>query len=307
MPDPNQLTVWDIRRSALSQFDDLIIKQNVSHITIGHKHTDGICTHEKSLIFYVRDKQDVAPNETIPKTIEAKAKDDSPIGDILTDVQQAGEAEPFGWRSGHMMRGSDDDIGVCAVSFSVRGQKYLVTNAHVVVDAANGGIGGPPAIFNRTDGKFYQLGAILKATTLTRGAVATSDLAIIEVPQNHVVDSFMILDTQNDIDAIEGIGTFAQSQYWYMVNGVRHHCSMPERIVGTMGIMVDGVLINYSEFWQLKMNPPTSGKGHSGALLCRSQGDEIIACGLVFGGIPQTHVFAFPFNKMWQMIQSAVG
>ena len=115
------------------------------------------------------------------------------------------------------------------------------------------------------------------------------------------MDQFLILDSSNDIDRIDGIDTFSNYRYWYVVNGRTFSCARPERVVGVATILVDGMALSYAEFWQFTMIEGAATRGHSGALLCRSFGAEVIACGLIFGGIEPNLVFAFPFNKMWRV------
>ena len=306
MKKPSTPNIWDIRRSALAQLSALRNRKNISHITVGYKQKDGMDTGEKALIFYVSEKSAVSSSDRVPPLLDVLDVDHKLIGAVSTDVQQASAPKTFGWRSGHLIKSFDNDIGVCAVTFSKNNQHYLLTNAHVVIDVSRNGLGGPPSIFNRTDGRYYQVGNIIKATELRPGVTTNSDLAIVAIPPGHVVDDYLILDLNNNIDAFEGIETLAPHQYWYVVNGQVHACAKPERIVGSAPINVDGALVNYTEFWQLRMTAGEARPGHSGALLCRTVGNQIRACGLIFGGLAPTHVFAFPFNKMWRLVESVL-
>jgi len=296
-------TVWDIRRSGAARFEALTSKPNVRYMTVGHKVKNGVRLPDKSLNFYVARKEQVAPEDAIPKQIDWLATDGRTADTIATDVTELGsEPATFGLRSGHILRAFDNDVGVCAVAYTNGGRKFLLTNAHVVVNAAAGGAAGPVDVLNRTDGQFYRFGVVANASQLRPGIVTTHDVARIEVNPAFTVDDFMILDLDNDIDRLEGIETLSAHRYWYRVNGQQFECAFPERVVGSVIISVDGIHVPYAEFWQLQMVAGAVGKGHSGALLCRSDGTEVVACGLVFGGVAPNLVFAFPFNKMWKII-----
>ena len=294
-------TVWDIRRSALAKFKQLASRPNVSHLTIGYKVTGGVRSQEKSLRFYVHRKEPRWGGQAVPLALDVLAKNNGIIGNVRTDVEEIGDLAAFGVRSGHVIRAFDNDLGVCALTYAHGGARFLLTNAHVVVNVANGGKSGPISILNRVDGQYYSAGTVQYASRLVPGEVTTSDIAVVRMHDGLAIDQFMILDIANDIDRIDGISTLAEYQYWYVVNGHRFHCSGPERVVGTAPIMVDGVAVPYAEFWQLTMSVGGAARGHSGALLCRTSGNEIVACGIVFGGIAPSHIFAFPFNKMWRL------
>lgn len=299
-------TVWDIRRSGLARFDALMALPNVRYMTVGQKIKGSSRQAEKTLKLYVSSKHDMAPNETIPQSIGwvAKSRASATAAPVLTDVVElSGELESFGIRSGHIIRAFDNDLGVCAISYSNAGGRFLITNAHVAVDVARGGVTGPVDVLNRVDGQYHRFGTVLNASQLKATEITTHDVALIAVDPDFQVDDFMLLDMEDDVDRLEGIDTMSPHQYWYSVNGRRFDCMFPERVVGHAFINVDGVRVPYAEFWQLSMvNGSAAAKGHSGALICRMDGGDIVACGLVFGGVAPGRVFAFPFNKMWRLL-----
>lgn len=294
-------TVWDIRRTALANYASLVARPNVAYLTVGYKVRAGLPTREKSLRFHVHKKEARLGEEAVPSNLQIFARNARHIGDISTDVEEVGYASAFGLRSGHILRAFDNDSGVCGITYIKNGKRFLLTNAHVVVDVRAGGTSGPVSILNRVDQRYYQVGTVKKSSRLVPGVVTTSDLAVVEVHQSYVIDQFMILDSANDIDRIDGIDTLSNYQYWYVVNGRKFSCARPERIVGVASILVDGTALSYAEFWQFTMTEGAATRGHSGALLCRSSGEEVIACGLIFGGIEPNRVFAFPFNKVWRV------
>lgn len=301
-------TVWDIRRAGIAHYDTLISKQNVRYMTVGYKVRDGVRLPEKSLKLYVSSKNHVAAGQMIPQRLAAPMSGGD-LATVPTDVIQLdGVPCAFGLRSGHLIKAFNGDRGVCAISYLRNGAKFLLTNAHVVVDVARGGVSGPVDVLNRVDGLYYRLGNVIHASRLDPSTVTTHDVALVGVHPDFQVDQFMVLDMENDIDRIEGINTLATHDYWYRVNGRRFDCKFPERVVGTVLIDTDGVDVPYAEFWQLEMvNGSTARPGHSGALLCRMDGGDVVACGLVFGGAPAEGttsevVFAFPFNKMWRLM-----
>lgn len=295
-------TVWDIRRAGLARFDALMAKPNVRYMTVGYKAKDGKRSSEKALKFYVGRKRDVPLGDALPERLGGLSLDGGSGVSVPTDVVElAGVPRAFGLRSGHIIR-SLGRKGVGAISYTRNGAKFLLTNAHVVVDVPRGGVAGPVDVLNRVDGQFYRFGTVVNASPLRPNRVTTHDVAVISVDPRFEVDDFMILDMDNDIDSIEGIGTLAAHEYWYRVEGRRFACMFPERVVGPMLIDVDGVEVPYAEFWQLQMTQGVARPGHSGALLCRTDGADVVACGLVFGGDENNLVYAFPFNKMWRLV-----
>lgn len=301
MSPSGQVGIWDIRRTLLRNFRKLTSHPNISHFTIGEKRKGGSRTSEKSIIAYVSRKvRALAEDRCLPDSITCYRKNGSLAGTVNTDVVELkGSGTAFGIRSGHIIRGFDGDLGVTAVSYrNASNQERLLTNAHVVVDVANG-TSSLPSFLNRVDGQFYQLGNIAAVSNLVANQQTTHDVAVIAVPDAYEIDHFMVQDIQNDIDEISGISTMSSHDYWFVVNGRTFRCAFPERVVGAVPILVDGVIIPYAECWKLQMTQGASAPGQSGALLCRTSGTDIIACGLIFGGFEPNFILAFPFNKMW--------
>lgn len=296
------MNLWDIRRSVIAKSDDLDRLPNLSHVTLGEKVRKGVPTGERAVVAYVSKKKErLEEDEKFPSSFSCQKVNGDFVGDIQTDVQEiAGEIRAFGLRSGHVIRGFDGDHGVSALAYeNEMGQKRLMTNAHVVVDVENNGATGLPSFKNRVDNNYYQLGKLQAVSKLRAGMTTTHDVAVIEVPSAYDLDEFMIQDQTNDIDRIAGISTLSNHNYWFVVGGEKFECGFPERVVKKLPVKVDGVIVHYAECWQFRMTRGRAKPGQSGALICRNAGAEIIACGMVFGGIEPSHIFAFPFNKMW--------
>ncbi|MFN3132442.1 hypothetical protein [Roseibium sp.] len=296
-------TVWDIRRSALRRYKQLISLPNVCFFTIGKKWVAGRQTDEMALVAYVKKKQArLQKPDRVPESLSCIAKNGTELGAVRTDVRLAANTPlAFGIRSGQVITGYDNQTGVCAIAYTnPSGEKRLMTNAHVVVDVAKAGETGTPYFLNRVDNLEYPLGEVRGVSKLRAGRTTTHDVAVIHVPGAYNIDEFMIQDINSDaITTIEGLSTNASHDYWFRINGNTFRCGNPERVVGAVDILVDGVVVRYSEFWVLRMTQGSARKGQSGALLCRHTPTGIAASGLVFGGIDPNSIFAFPFNKMW--------
>lgn len=296
------VNIWDIRRSVVSRLGHLSSLPHISHLSIGEKLRQGKRTGERSIIAYVSDKKrEIESEHCFPTHINCYKKNGDFSGIVQSDVQQVtSKAAVFGLRAGHIIRGFDGDLGVCALTYSnSSGQQRLMTNAHVVIDVSNNGASNTPAFYNRVDSQFYQLGEIKAVSNLRPNQTTTHDVAVIDIPQGYDVNEFMVQDIANDIDEISGISTLSNDRFWYVVNGEIMECDSPERIIGFIPIVVDGTVVHYSECWQFRMTKGNATPGQSGALICRTSGTNVIACGLIFGGIEPTHIFAFPFNKIW--------
>jgi hypothetical protein len=283
-------------------------KPNVLYVTLGEKRRKGVRTGQLSLVAYVTKKSRIHGNGRIPRHFNLATHKDRPYS-IKTDVVEVHNIPcAFGARSGHLLRAFDGDIGVCGLSFVKNTRGYLITNAHVVCDVAHGDTVGniDPGLLDRETNTFFDVGPVIYATPIHPGMITTTDFAVIR-SDNITVDHFMILDIPQPIKSLGPIVQTPNVGYWYTVNGTSFSCSFPEPIVTTATIIVDGVPVPYAKFWKLQMVQGAAMKGHSGALLCRNQGGDITACGLIFGGIEPNYVYAFDmrpiFNSAWDLVQ----
>lgn len=291
-------------QSATMQLSKIALKPNVRYVTIGRKLRRGKPTGESAVIVYVsRKKRKLSRKHRIPKHLFDRDQSAARPRKYKTDVVQLdGVPRAFGARSGHRLRAFDSDVGTCGVSFEKSGRGYLLTNAHVVRRLQQGGAVGRVRLFNRTSGRYEDVGPVVYATPLQPGATTSDDTAIVE-SESIIVDHMRVLDQQQQIVALGSFSESLDSTYWYSINGEAIWCDSPQPIVGTCNIVVDGVVIPYTQFWQLRVVRGRVGPGHSGAAILRSHVNGFVACGLLFGGIEPNIVFAFPmiplFNRAW--------
>jgi hypothetical protein len=294
-----------LRRSAKAVAAELRRKPNVLYVTIGQKRVRGIRKKQTVIVVYVVKKQEVEHRHRIPKQIPALTKRSASPSAIRTDVVEVANFPlAFGARSGHLLRAFDNDIGVCGLSFVKNGNGYIVTNTHVACDVVRG-IYGNPALLDRTQNMFLDVGPVVYWTPMRTDRFVIDDTAVVRA-DNIVVDHFMVLDTAAPISGFGSIAQAMNATYWYSVNGTVFQCAHPEWVVGGAPVRVDGVVFNYDQFWQLQMTSGAAMRGHSGALLCRTDNGRILACGLVFGGIEPNFIYALPFAAAYKRAFDAI-
>lgn len=310
-------SLWDLRRSWKLKADQIQQTANFHFATLGHKERDGQFTDERSLKVYVHRKLPKAelaqlqPKELIPPSTAIIGKSGESMGRLQTDVCTAPDQyEGFGIRAGHAIIGFDRDKGVCALSFFAGGKKYLLTNAHVVMDVEAEGRMGPVQLRDRSTGALHTIGQVVHATRLRANAAADSDLAVVEIDPVFKVDAFMRLDSSVPFER-ESFGTLRSmttTEYSYNVGGEVFRAHRPEPVMGFAPVRVDGVIVNYKRCWLLHMSDGVGVPGHSGALLYRKIAGKMRACGLVFAGSQSNRtILAFPFEPIATRVEGALG
>lgn len=274
--------------------------QNVTHVTVGEKITQGQHTGVRSLKVHVTEKRDVKGTGRIPSTIVAQ---DS-IGNshrFVTDViEVGGTPELFGMRTGHRIIAFDRDLGLAGLTFTKANRSYVLTNAHVVCDVARGGVSGvagwldPPQLTRA-------LGRVVMATALTQGHPTGSDVAIIEVGNQALLDPLQVVGSSSPIKTMGMMHRFA-SPIYLPTMGTFLSCVEPEPVLGDTPVMVDGVVLHYRNFWQVRNVDRLARGGLSGGVLVRLVDGAFEICGLVFGGVPTDYLWAFSFKNMFGRI-----
>jgi hypothetical protein len=290
-------------QSATENLSKIAKKPNVKYVTIGEKIKNGKPTGEPSIVVHVERKHSKLPKkDRVPKRV-IQRQGRNHLRTYRTDVVVApGIPTAFGARSGHRLRSFDNEIGVCGLSFRKNSVGYLLTNSHVVCAVAQGGVADRVRLFNRNSSQYEDVGPVVYATPLRPGTTASDDAAVVR-SESVVVDDMRILDLGQPVLGFGSFNESLQSIYWYPVNGDIIWCDKPQPIVGGCDIVVDGVIVRYTQFWQLRVCRGASAHGHSGAVLYRTHPDGFVACGLLFGGIEPGVVFAFPiiptFDRAW--------
>lgn len=310
-------SLWDLRRTWADNQKRFSEVANFRFATLGFKERGGSFTRERALKIYVERKipktqlMGMARAARVPRETKIIGKDGADLGALAMDVCDAPEIfRDFGIRSGHAVLGFDNDRGVCALSFLAGGRKYLLTNAHVVMDIRAGGRVGPVAVQDRTSGARHVVGKVVHATGLQANGQASSDVAVVEVDPVFRIDDFMTLDTAVPIskDSIGGLRSLSTTEYRYNVNGQIFAANRAEPVMGFAPVRVDGVIVNYARCWLLHMTQGTGVPGHSGALLYRMVGGNLRASGLVFAGSEANRtILAFPFEPIVTKVEAALG
>lgn len=289
------------RVAARCAFRRLSKLPNVMLIAIGRKRRGGKILRKHAVIVYVKNKERIPRRYLVPLRLPVPLR----ANDVETDVQQLpAPPEVFGVRSGHIVRAADMDLGVVGLVFSKSGRDYALTNAHVACDVSQGGRAGYMQFLERSSSAYRPLGPVVFATPLNPNLLATSDLAIIGV-DHYQIDPWMVLDVP--MPTQRGVIRPGNGEYWYSVGGKVFICGFPEQVVKHVDIRVDGTVIKYARFWQLRMRSDSpSAPGQSGALLCQSIANGILACGMVFGGSQPGYIFAFSFETFFDRAWAAL-
>ncbi|MDP2804192.1 MAG: hypothetical protein Q8O26_20155, partial [Phreatobacter sp.] len=296
-----------LRRQSRHAVREIYGIANVLYASIGEKRVAGNRTGEPAIIAYVLNKGDTTGSRQVPRSMTIPNDEGAKSLTLKTDVVELASApRAFGVRTGHIIQGFDGDIGVCGLVFNHNNKNYFLTNAHVVANVAWNANFGRVRLFDRVNQAFTDAGLPSYVSPLKPGQVAAADVAAIAIPDDLTADEMHILDFKMRIARFGPISQTPGLNYWYSVNGLLHECSFPEFVEVEALADVDGTQVRYTKFWQLQMTSGAAAPGQSGALLCRTAGNTIEACGLIFGGIAPTHVWAFPIRPMLSLAQGGL-
>jgi hypothetical protein len=272
---------------------------NVLYATIGEKRVAHQRTGEPAIVAYVLEKGNFARESRVPKSIRIAMPEGARSRIVASDVVEVpSPPRAFGVRTGHILQGFDGDIGVCGLVFSHGGQPYMLTNAHVVSRVSWNPNFGRVRLFNRLNQSFVDAGLPSYISPLRPGQIAAADVSAIAIRQDLEADEMRVLDFDAPIAGLRAVDGTPGLKYWYSVNGLIHECAFPEWVDVDVPTQVDGTQVLYTGFWQFQMINGAAMPGQSGALLCRTIGNQFEACGLVFGGVQPSYIWAFPIRNM---------
>lgn len=273
---------------------------NVTHVSVGEKITEGRRTGVRSLKVHVTEKHDVDAAARIPRDMTAKdAK--GRIHRFVTDVIEVGGCPTlFGMRAGHRIVAFDNDLGLAGFVFTKAGRSYVLTNAHVVCDIANDGNSGIVGWYDPPRPP-RALGPVVSWTPMFPGRPVSADAAVIGVSNPALLEPHMITGSETPVDHMSMMRR-SSSPLYLATMGSFLECVEPEPVLGDTEVEVDGVVLAYREFWQVRNIDRLARKGLSGGVLVRRVGPRLEACGLVFGGVPDDYLWAFPFERLFNRI-----
>ena len=277
---------------------DLTRRPGVTHVTVGEKFTRGGRTGCRAIKVYVCAKTSDAPMQ-IPTTVAIFNQLGRKVGAVPTDVVEV-KAEPqlFGLRSGHTVISFDRERGVAGLCFSKGGRSFVLTNAHVACDVRSGICG---TLAWRLQGQETSLGAVVYASEIDALRVAREDMAVVRLGQDIISEDFRLDLVDAEVTRLDDLRHSAR-EHWFVANGQLFRCANPEPVDSPTDVAVDGAVFSYAGFWQLDAVVGDPEPGLSGALLCRTVGDHVVACGLVFAGIPGQFIWAFPFRTPFERV-----
>jgi hypothetical protein len=255
-------------------------------------------------VVYVTRKEDVDPHNQIPKSVPYHGSRLKRA--FSTDVVEL-HSDPtvFGVSAGNVLLASDQNLGVCSLSFVKNGRNYVVTNAHVGCNIPQGGAFCNIALVEPVTNRTVAVGPVVWSSGLTQGRIAQNDLSLV-LAEYCSIEPYTIYNVSQPIS---GMSHFVpgNTTYWFMWNGVEFNCAYPEYTAAASAINVEGVAIDYEDFWVLQMTKGASAPGQSGALICRTDnGRDVVACGIVFGGSAPNLIFAFSFDTAFSAAYDAV-
>jgi len=293
----------DMRRAARGVSQEWLQKKNVQFLTVGQKRLAGMRMPVPAVIAYVSRKESVAAADLIPEELPFAAGGGP---HMKTDVVAlAGTPRAFGLEAGNVILASDQSYGVCTMTFVKNGVGYALTNAHVGCDIAGGGSFCGLSLVEPVTNRVMPVGPVIWSSGLAPGQVARSDAAVARA-DSFPVDPYQIFGVQQPLAGTSHIVP-GNTTYWFMWNGVEFNCAYPETIAHPAAIDVEGMPIEYDNFWVLHMTKGASAPGQSGALLCRTDaGNSVIGCGIVFGGSAPNLLFAFSFDEVFNQIYAAL-
>ncbi|WP_423066418.1 hypothetical protein [Devosia sp. CN2-171] len=269
-------------------------------VTIGEKLTAGQPTGELSLVAHVTRKGDVEAGDMVPATIEIAM--DSGNSHLRTDVcELLGLPRALAARAGDTIWSADGDFGTTCLTFVKNGNGYVATNAHVVANIAQGRFFLPNVMRPAGSVSPLTLGDIAYMSPFGPGRTAREDLAIIQTTQGNVQHLGMVGQAA-PIARIDSFTSHLGAPYWYNVNGMRVTLRSPQPSpVGLpTPMLIDGIWYPYGGFWMLNVTAGQVEHGHSGAVICRGEGNDISACGILFGGVLPNIAYAFPLQPTFR-------
>lgn len=270
---------------------------NVLYVSVGEKRVRGEETGRIALIAYVTEKIASPGPERIPDTVVIRMPDGGQVEFATDVVQLPSPPRTLGLRSGHVILAGDGDFGTCGYTFRRGPAAYALTNSHVVSNLVTGNLPGEPAVQDPASLQGFRIGKTIYASAVQPGVATEEDLAIIRADLVEV-DVGQISGELHPIARVSGFAQSGASQFWYKINGGKILCGRPEPVVGNAIINVDGGRFLYRKFWHLRVLQGAIAPGHSGALICTGNGQNIAACGLLFGGAVPNYAYAFSMDDV---------
>ena len=289
-PDARRITA--MARAGRHAARLLAAMPNVSLVTAGVKYTAGQPTNELALIAYVTEKRAMPAGEAIPPTIDVPL--DQRPEPVATDVVELrGPPRTLAARAGDIIWAGDNDMGTTGFTFIKANRGYVATNAHVVANVRQGLIFPPHVMRPAGHAAPLVLGAVRYLSRFAPGLNVTEDLAFVETGASDVVHMGLVGEPTG-IARIDSFLANLNAEYWYSANGMRVRCHRPEPQVGPpVPILADGMWFPYAGFWKLEVTAGMVAPGHSGAVICHGSGNDISACGILFGGVLPNVAYAF--------------
>lgn len=284
------------RRLAVALIDD----PNVTHVSTGWKHVDGAQTGQLAIKVHVIEKgAGVGNTRQLPASWTANDRR------FAIDIVEIGEPPSLSrFAGGDQVLAFDNDLGINGLAFTKSGRSYLLTNAHVVCDAANGCQTGPVSAYNGSVAASVRLGDVAYLSALSPTATVREDAAAVAVDNPQLVDPYRI-SYDGSVVSREGVIQPQWGPYWFASAGELFTCDDAEPVDGPANVEIDGIRLTYQSFWQLRMTQGMVRKGLSGSLLCRRVGGDTIACGLLFGQTGNgAYAWVFQFSPLFLNVRN---
>ncbi|MEM8751230.1 MAG: hypothetical protein AAGF28_13095 [Pseudomonadota bacterium] len=284
-----------IRRFIADHRDRLLAYPNVRYVAAARKIVNGKPERDYSLTFYVGKKSEaIKPADRIPDHFLT-----TPDGrTIPTDVvQDARQARAFGLRSGHMIISHDGEVGTVFAPSTVHGQKYLITNAHVLLDVDEPHNLGNVTAIDQNTGQEIVIGHGKAAIPLLTTQINKNDAGLVAINPGIPLDNLMVSGLNVPILTFDYFRTGTNARYFYNVGTNVFECTLPNRVETPVPVIVEGTEVSFSHFWRLDMVNTGNRPGHSGALVYRHVNGGVIACGILFAGAQDEYIYCYSAQK----------
>src|ERR1700730_9255387 len=161
----------DMRHAAHAASRELLQLKNVRFLTVGQKRLTGARTPVPAVVAYVSRKESVGSADRVPDELPFTGGG-AASRMKLNVVELVTRPAAFGVEAGNVLLASDQNYGVCTLTFIKNRVGYALTNAHVGCDIAGGGSFCGLSLVEPVTNKVMPVGPVIWSSGLAPGSVA---------------------------------------------------------------------------------------------------------------------------------------
>lgn len=286
---------------------------NVHHVGVARRTVGGEQGTELTIVFFVTEKKDMPPSSTLPKELVADC--DGQQVRIVTDVQPVpGLPVSMGIHGGDTVQARDGDRGTATIVGQVKkgGPAYIFTCSHVLTNTATGE-GRDEAVgwTNPSNGQVFHAGKTVYATPFAPNGKHNLDAGLVLLLSNMPSNGHVrIRGEAQEITRFDWLRTDQSGPFYYMTRHGRRECRSPVPIaegvevkfLGPNGTL-EGTFL-FEEVWSLSSANSGPSPGDSGALIYKRGNNGLVGYGVLFAGVPDKQVWAFPAPRFINFLKS---